>query len=144
VRRLGAIALAAIAVLAAAAPAGGVPGGPHIRQFEYSEDYEGFGYRHSMGATIKGEAERVKARSGSISASGKRSSTSDTDPQGRVWFFRDKAFVKQVRADLYDDGLATVTVKAASDAGSVKKVCELTLEPDDEFGDYAGGPCRKG
>ena len=137
--------LAGACVLAGAfvLPALAVPGGPHIRQFEYFEDYEGIGHRYNLSATIKGEADKVKARSGDVAAKGKHSSTTDTDPKGDVWFFRDKKFVKTVRADLYADGFAEVTVKAQEGGQATKKVCELHLEPDPQFGDYASGDCDK-
>lgn len=56
-----------------------------------------------------------------------------------------------MKADLYADGFATVIIKAINqetdgDLGVVavtKKLCELNLEPDPQYGDYATGDCDK-
>ena len=32
---------------------------------------------------------------------------------------------------------------AVGETETVRKVCELVFEPDDQFGDYAGGECRR-
>jgi hypothetical protein len=134
-----AVALAAVAAVSLAAPA--VAGNaPHIREFEYSEDYEMIGRHHNMYATIRGEAERVVARWDGVRSEGKLD-----EAAGRTayWNFRDREFVRGVLDDLHADGAAVVKVKAVGTNRTVRKRCALTLEPDDEFGDYATGPCRK-
>jgi hypothetical protein len=113
---------------------------PHIRQFEYSEDYEGIGRHHSVSATVRGEALRMSARSGTVKADGRLDPVAGpTD----YWDFRDHDFVRALLDDLHDDGTATATVKAVGETRTVRKRCSLLLEPDPEFGDYAAGDCKR-
>lgn len=123
---------------------------PHLVRAEFYEDLED-GPRNNVAAVVKGEADRVSARSGSFRTNGRLSGHVSGPGNSKVWFFREHQFVKRVKADLYADGFAQLTIKVIDeetdgDAGAVsilKKVCDLRLEPDAQFGDYASGDCDK-
>lgn len=133
--------LAAFAPGAIAARGGGASSKPpHIRQFEYSQDYEGIGRHNSVYATVRGEALRVSARSGAVKADGRLDPVAGPSD---YWDFLHHTFVRAVLDDLHADGVANVTVKAVGETRTVRKRCELVLEPDEEFGDYAGGDCKR-
>ncbi len=142
------IAIACLCSLLVALPIGAAadttaaagPRPPHIRQFEYSEDYEGFGRHHLVFATVRGEALRLSARVDGARAAGRLDAAPGASD---YWDFRDHDFVRALVDDLHDDGVAVVTVKAVGEATTVRKRCQMVLEPDDEFGDYAAGDCRR-
>jgi hypothetical protein len=138
VRALVAAALVALIAGVPAAEARAKP--PHILEFEYSEDYEGIGRHHNMYATLKGEATRVSARSGKLRSAGKLEDVAG--PQS-YWNFRDRDFVRGLLDDLHADGRASVKVKAVGETRTIRKRCDLLLERDDEFGDYASGDCDR-
>lgn len=132
--------LASAVTGAAAAPSLADDAKPlRIVEIEYSEDYEGVGRHYSAFATLRGEATRVSARVGELAAQGRLTNSGP----GEIWDFTDRAFVKGLRKDLEADGLASVTVKAVGEGATVRKRCSLVLERDDEFGDYAGGDCKR-
>lgn len=139
------IAIGAVDATATARAAIGAGGerAPRILGFEYYEDYEGIGNRYNVAATVKGVARRVTARSGSLRTEGELSRRISPTGPGKVWFFRDRDFVSQLRGDLEADGQVTVFVRALGDAGNSRKQCTLVLERDPQFGDHAGGKCRK-
>jgi hypothetical protein len=133
------LAVGAIGASAAPPPAADAKP-PHILEFEYFEDYEGIGRRYNAFATLKGKANRVTARVGKREADARF----DGGPGvKKTWDFTGRAFVKKLRFDLEADGRASVKVKAVGDATTVRKVCSLVLERDDQFGDYAGGDCKR-
>ena len=137
-----AFVLVLVAVALAAAPASAGGGGPKLIKAEYYVDYERTGYVYNVDAAVKG-ADKVTAKIGSFRTNGHLSGNISTTGPGKLWFFRERQFVKRVKADLYADDFATLVIKAASDAGNVKKLCELNLERDPQFGDYASGDCDK-
>ncbi len=134
---LAALVVSAVAGAAAVAEPGSPP---HILEFEYSEDYEGIGRRHNAYATIKGPAERVTARVGGRSAEGRFDNAAGPKD---YWDFLDRRFVRRLLDDLRSDGVASVKVKAVGETRTVRKRCDLVFEPDDQFGDYAGGDCDR-
>jgi hypothetical protein len=136
-----AAALVAAAVPAAVATAGEPKAKPpHILELEYSEDYERIGRHHNVYATVKGDAGRVTARLGELRSQGKQQEVAG--PQS-YWNFRDRNFVRGLIDDLQADGRASVKVKAVGENRTVRKRCDLVLERDDRFGDYAGGDCDR-
>jgi len=134
-----AAALAALAIAPASAHA---PGKPHVLALEYYEDLED-GPRYNVTATIKGDAEVVNAVYGSHKYSGRLSHQISPTGPGKSWLFRQRSFVKKLRADLNADGFASVIVTAAGAGGGVIKACSLSLQPDPVYGDYAGGECKR-
>lgn len=137
--RIVLVLIAAIALVAAVAPAAAAKP-PHIVEFEYSEDYEMIGRHHNAYATLKGEAKRVSARLGALKSDGRLQEVAG--PQS-YWNFRDRDFVRSLIDDLQADGLASVKVKAVGENRTIRKRCDLVLERDDEFGDYASGDCDR-
>lgn len=147
---------AALACLVALAPLGGAPTAaagpdgraaaarPHILEFEYYEDLED-GRRHNVSATIRGKAEKLTARLGDLRASARVSGQIGTGGRDKhVWFFRERKFVRAIRAELENDGSLKVAVRATAAGDYVnRKRCTLEFEPDPTYGDYAGGECRK-
>ena len=132
-------AVAALGLLvAAAAPAQAKP--PHIVELEYSEDYEQIGRHHNVYATLKGDARRVTARLGELRSEGKHEDVAG--PQA-YWNFRDRDFVRGLIDDLQADDRASVKVKAVGSNRTIRKRCDLVLERDDRFGDYASGDCDR-
>ena len=113
-------------------------------EFTYSQDYEGLGRHYTVGATVKGDADRV-----SVKGAGGRTATrlsGHIEPAGRdnhLWIVDDHDWIRALRADLQADGAATVTVRAIAGGNAVRKRCALDYEPDPEFGDFAGGKCRR-
>jgi hypothetical protein len=140
--RRAALLVALLSLAAATGPASAAGGAPKLVKAEFYEDLED-GPRYNVDAAVKGDAGKVTARSGSFRTNGHLSGHISGPGKSRVWFFREHQFVKRVKADLYADGFATLVIKVSSDAGSVKKLCELNLEPDPQFGDYASGDCDK-
>ena len=141
-KRAALLALAAVVACVAAAPTAAAPGAPKVLEAEYYEDLED-GYRYNIDATIRGDVEKVTAKSGSFRTNGHSGHIGEGGRDKTTWFFRERQFVKRVRADLYADGFALLTIKAINDAGVTKKLCELNLEPDPQFGDYASGDCDR-
>ena len=137
-------ALLAIGLLAfvAAVPASAGGGVPHIVMAQYYEDLED-GQRNNVDAALKGEADKVSAKSGSFRTNGHLSGHISGPGSSKLWYFREHQFVKRVKADLYADGFAQLTIKAVDGAIKRKKVCDLVLEPDPQYGDYASGDCDK-
>jgi hypothetical protein len=135
---------ATLIALSLALPAAGhadpAPRPPHILEFEYSEDYERIGRHHNAYATLNGDAERVTARVAGVLTAGK---LDDARGLKAYWNFRDRDFMRALLADLHDDGEATVKVKAVGAGRTVRKACTLVLEPDEGYGEYAGGECRR-
>jgi len=135
---------AVIALLAVAVPASASAPAAHIREFTYSQDYEGIGRHYTVGATIKGDADRV-----SIKGAGGRTSTrlsGHISPGGRdahFWIVDDRDWIRSLRTDLRADGAATVRVRAVAGGQATRKSCALDFEPDPEFGDFAAGPCHR-
>lgn len=135
---------AVLALLAIAVPASASAPSAHIREFTYSQDYEGIGRHYTVGATIKGDAGRVI-----VKGAGGRTTTrlsGHIQPTGRdahLWIVDDHAWIRALRADLRADGAATVKVKAVAGGVATRKSCALDVEPDPEFGDFAGGPCHR-
>jgi hypothetical protein len=142
--RSSVIFLAAIAAIASAGGmavgGGGVP--PRILALEYYEDRED-GFRYNVVATIKGQAEEVRATSGERHASGRLSGHISTTGPGKLWFFRDRRFVKHVRRDLEQNGATRIAVVATNDSGATRKRCRLEFELDPVFGGSATGACRR-
>jgi hypothetical protein len=138
--------LAALLAFGAAVPATGAPadpaGAPRILGLDYYEDRED-GFRYNVVATIKGRADEVRARSGRRGAAGRRSDRISTTGPGKLWFFRDRRFVKAVRRELADDGSARVAIAASGPGGRSRKRCRLALELDPVFGESATGDCRR-
>ena len=109
---------------------------PRIADFEWSEDYEGIGRHFNAYATLRGQATKVTARAGGQYGTGRFNSSAGP---GKIWEFRERPFVRALRLDLYDDGVAKVRIRASAPGGVVvRERCKLVLERDDEFGDYAG------
>jgi hypothetical protein len=140
---LSLIAAAVPCAAAAAASSSATAAKPHILEFQYSQDYEGIGTHYEVGATVKGEAESVTARLGQLTAEGRLSGHIRPSGPGRLWFFESHPFVKALRADLQADGTATVAVRAANQGELVRKRCTLDFQPDPQFGDFAGGRCKR-
>jgi hypothetical protein len=142
--RSSVIFLAAIAAIASAGGmavgGGGVP--PRILALEYYEDRED-GFRYNVVATIKGRADEVRARSGARHASGRLAGHISTTGPGKLWFFRDRRFVKEVRRDLEQNGVTRIAVVATNDSGMTRKRCRLEFELDPIFGGSATGDCRR-
>ena len=143
-------AVCVLAVTAAAVPSATASAAPNILEAEYYEDLED-GYRYNVSATIRGEVDGVTAKSGSFRTGGHSGHIGEGGRDKTTWFFRERKFVKRVRADLYADGFAVVTITAINELMHgdhavieiTKKRCELRLEPDPQFGDYATGDCDK-
>jgi hypothetical protein len=140
-RRWAVLAIAILG-LVAAVPAIAAPGAPKILEAQFYEDTED-GYRYNVNAVVRGDVDKVTAKSGSLRTNGHSGHIGVPGQNKSTWFFREKQFVKQVRADLRADGLATLIVKAINDKGVTKKDCELVLEDDPQFGDFAEGDCHK-
>jgi hypothetical protein len=136
--------LLALSTLAIAGPASAAASRAHILEFSYSQDYEGIGRHYTVGATVKGDADRVTVR-----GAGGRATTrlaGHLSPAGRdnhLWIVDDHAWIRALRADLQSDGAATVIVKAVADGSAVRKSCSMIYEPDPDFGDFAGGRCHR-
>lgn len=135
-----ALALAAVPALATDAKRG--LAGPRIAELEYYEDRED-GYRYNVAARIKGKADKASARIGKVRSPGRESSTISGGGKGKTWFFRSRKFVRAVRGALESSGRATVLVRVRGNGVTQRKRCSLIFEPDPQFGDYAGGDCRK-
>ncbi len=118
------------------------PTKPHILELEYYEDLED-GPRYNVATTIRGDAVLVKAIYDGDKTDGRLSGHISEGGRSSTWFFRERAFVKQLRADLNADGYAEVTVRAAGKTAIVDKLCTLTLQPDPVYGDYASGDCKR-
>lgn len=113
---------------------------PKLIALQYYEDLED-GKRHNVVADLKGKPNRVRAKAGGVKAEGRLSKNiGPGEGNAKSWFFRKKAFVKQVLAEFAADGTARVKVKAG--AGAVREICLLELEPDPDFGDFAEGDCE--
>jgi hypothetical protein len=118
---------------------------PRIVGAEYYEDLED-GKRYNVLADVSRKPEDVTAKLGALSAKGRLSrhiGPGGGPRKGKSWFFRQKRFVKSMRADLAADGVATLKIRARNGAGVARKLCTLRLEPDDTFGDFAGGECKR-
>lgn len=116
---------------------------PQLTAVQYYEDLED-GKRHNVVADLKGDPERVSAKAGTVKAQGRLSGHIGPGGQVKSWFFRDKAFVKQVLAEFAADGTAAIKIKATNDSGTVRELCLLQLEAGDaNFGNFAEGECEK-
>lgn len=135
---------AALSLLAIAVPASASAPAAHVREFTYSQDYEGIGRHYTVGATIHGDADSVSVR-----GAGGRATTrlaGHISPSGRdnhLWLVDDHAWIRALRSDLRADGAATVKVKAVAAGVTTRKICVLDFQPDPQFGDFAGGPCHR-
>lgn len=139
---IGAVLTAAAIAAVVVAPAGaGREAPPRILGLEYYEDRED-GYRYNVVATVKRRATEVRARIGDRRAEGRRSGHVSTTGPGKLWFFRERGFVRAVREALEAEGMARVSVLAAGDAGTARKRCRLELEIDPIYGGFATGECR--
>jgi hypothetical protein len=142
VKRVTLLGISLLALLAAAAPTTAAPGAPKILEAQYYEDFED-GYRYNISVVIRGDVEKVTAKSGSLRTNGHSGHIGVPGRNKTTWFFREKRFVKRVRADFEADDLATLIVKASNDKGVTKKACELVLEHDPPLEDFAEGDCHK-
>ena len=133
-------ALAAVAL--ASATADTPPKRPHILELQYYEDLED-GPRYNVTATVTGEPEVVRATHRNDDTTGRLSHNISPSGRGKSWFFRDRGFVRGLRADLRADGVATVDVQTIGLYGIQAKRCSLVLEPDPVYGDFAGGECHR-
>ncbi len=118
---------------------------PRIVGAQYYEDLED-GKRYNVLADVSRKPADVSAKLGALRARGRlsRSIGPGGGPRkGKSWFFRRKSFVAAMRADLAADGVATLKVRAQNGAGVVRKLCTLRLEPDEVYGDFAGGSCKR-
>jgi hypothetical protein len=136
-----------LALVSAAPPPSVADAGqpPRIVDVQYYQDLED-GKHYNVLADVSRKPDEVTARSGGLKAEGRLSGhigPAGGPRQGKSWFFRQKRFVKAVRADLADDGVATLKVRARNEAGTMRKLCTLTLEPDPIFGDFADGDCKR-
>jgi hypothetical protein len=136
-----AFALAALALAAPTTAAGGSR--PHILNFQYSQDYEGIGRHYLVGAVVKGDAESVQARLGSLKTETRLAGHISPAGHADLWVVDDHDFVSALRDELKSTGGAEVVVKAVGANDAVRKRCSLTYQPDPEFGDYADGPCKR-
>jgi hypothetical protein len=135
-------AVVLLGVVSAAATTRATQARPHILGLEYYEDLEGIsGRRYNVGATIKGDTDKVKVALGELTATGHLSRRISPRGAGKSWYFRDRGFVRAVREDLNADGTATLTVHAAG--SSVVKSCFLVLGFDPLYGDYGRGECTR-
>jgi hypothetical protein len=144
-RKLSVIAGVFAAIVAVIAPGAGAAAGskPHILNFQYSQDYEGIGRHYLVGAVVKGDAQSVQARLGSLKVQTRLSGHISPAGHAKLWVVDDHGFVSALRDELKSTGAALVTVKADGDGASVRKRCSLTYRPDPDFGDYADGPCKR-
>lgn len=136
------LASAAVAASAHAAP-GSDQGPARILGFDYYEDLED-GRHHNLGATVKGAVERMSAKSAGVRSAGRLSGHISPGGRARSWFFRDRDFVKAVRAQFEAAGVATVKVTASGGGRTIRKLCTLRLGPPDPlYGDSAQGDCTR-
>ena len=107
----------------------------------YFEDYERIGRRYNAFATLKGKAKRVSARVGKREADARF----DGGPRSEedLGLHRSRLRQEACGSTSKPDGRASVKVKAVGEAITVRKVCSLVLERDDQFGDFAGGDCKR-
>ena len=138
---LSTIAALAPAAATAAPSANAQP--TQIRQFQYSVDYERIGHHYGVAAVLRGDANGVSARLGGLVTEGRLSHHISVGGQSKLWFFREHRFVKALRADLEADEKAKVAVRADTATGIVRAKCKLTLKRDPQFGDFAGGRCKR-
>ena len=137
-------ARAALALLAIAAPARPRPPAPTCSSSAYSQDYEGLGRHYTVGATVKGDADRVSVRA--PAGAPRPASAGHIEPAGRdnhLSIVDDHDWIRALRADLQADGAATVTVRAIAGGNAVRKRCALDYETDPCSRDFAGGKCRR-
>ena len=136
--------VALAAVLLVVVPAAGAPkdNRPHLIALEFYEDLED-GQRYNLVATVTGQAEIVEAKVGPRVSGARLSRNIGPEGRGESWFFRKRGFVRVVREDLYSDGYAKLKVGVVAGRHVVIKTCELILEPDPVYGDYASGDCRR-
>jgi hypothetical protein len=140
-RALGLGAAAAAVMAMGVVTAFATPGGVHVVDAQYFHDH-GAGKHYNVLADLKGDPTVVFAKANGVEADGVRDNHVGPAAHTTSWFFRDRRFVRAVRADLAADGRAKIKVFAGlSNAGLLRTRCWLTAQFNPRYDQYAGGVC---